>query len=126
MADLFKEILPSILQTKKHCLHTEQDEKSYPHFVVGRALSQFADTVFFANAMNYYPGLDNKLKYDFLLNTVKPYRRPFSKWAKKVETVDLAVIKEYYGYSDAKALDALRILTPDQINSLKAELEKGE
>ena len=105
---------------------TEQDEKSYPHFIVGRALSQFADCVFFANAVNYYPGLDNKLKYDFLLNTVKPYRRPFSKWAKKVETVDLAVVKEYYGYSDAKALDALRILTPDQINSLRKELDKGE
>jgi hypothetical protein len=126
MADLFKEILPSILQTKQHCLHTEQDEKSYPHFVVGRALSQFSDCVFFANLINQYPNLDNKLKYDFLLNTIKPYRRPFTKWAKKVETVDLAVVKEYYGYSDAKALDALRILTPDQINSLKRELEKGE
>lgn len=105
---------------------TEQDEKSYPHFIVGRALSQFADTVFFANAVNYYPNLDNKLKYDFLLNTVKPYRRPFSKWAKKVEPVDLEVVKAYYGYSDAKAIEALRILTPEQINSLKKELDTGE
>jgi hypothetical protein len=126
MADLFKEILPSILQTKKAFMLTEQDEKSYPAFIVGRALSQFPDTVFYANAVNYYPSMDNKMKADFLLNTVKPYRRPFSKWAKKVETVDLAVVKEYYGYSDAKALDALRILTPDQIDSLKQELEKGE
>ena len=39
MADLFKEIVPSILQTKKNALLTEQDEKSYPHFMVGRALS---------------------------------------------------------------------------------------
>lgn len=126
MADLFKEILPSILSTKKNCMLTEVDEKQYPHFIVGRALSQFSDTVFYANAVNYYPGMDNRLKYDFLLNTVKPYRRPFSKWAKKVETVDLAVVKEYYGYSDAKALDALKILTSDQIDSLKQELEKGE
>ena len=126
MADLFKEILPSILSNKRSVMLTEQDEKSYPAFVVNRALSQFADTVFFANAINYYPNLDNKLKYDFLLNTVKPYRRPFSKWAKKVEPVDLAVVKEYYGYSDAKALEALRILTPDQIDSLKKELDKGE
>lgn len=126
MADLFKEILPSILQTKKHCLHTEQDVRQYPAFVVNRALSQFPDTVFFANAVNYYPNLDNRLKYDFLLNTVKPYRRPFQKWAKKVETVDLAAVKEYYGYSDAKALEALAILTPAQIDSMKQELEKGE
>jgi Bacteriophage clamp loader A subunit len=126
MADLFKEILPSILQTKKAFMLTEQDEKSFPAFIVGRALSQFPDTVFYANAVNYYPSMDNKMKADFLLNTVKPYKRPFSKWAKKVETVDLAVVKEYYGYSDAKALEALAILTPAQINSLKLELEKGE
>ena len=126
MADLFKEILPSILQTKQHCLHTEQDERQYPHFVVGRALSQFADCVFYANAVNYYPNLDNRLKYDFLLNTVKPYRRPFQKWAKKVEPIDLELVKEYYGYSDAKALDALKVLTDEQISHLKKELEKGE
>lgn len=126
MADLFKEILPSILQTKKHCLHTEQDERQYPHFVVGRALSQFADCVFYANAVNYYPNLDNRLKYDFLLNTVKPYRRPFQKWAKKVEPIDLEVVKEYYGYSDAKALDALKVLTDEQVSHLRKELDKGE
>lgn len=126
MADLFKEILPSILQTKKEFMLTEQDEKSYPHFIVNRALSQFSDTVLIANEINKYPTLDNKMKADFLLNMVKPYRRPFSKWAKKVEPVDLEVVKTYYGYSDAKALEALRVLTPEQINSLKKELDTGE
>lgn len=126
MADLFKEILPSILQNKKHCLTTELDEKQYPAFMVNRALSQFSDTVLYANAINVYSGLDNRLKYDFFLNIVKPYRRPFQKWAKKVELVDLEVVKEYYGYTDAKALDALKILSKDQINSLKLELETGE
>jgi hypothetical protein len=126
MVDLFKELIPSILQTKRNCLLTEQDEKAYPHFIVGRALSQYPDTVLTANEINKYPGLDNKLKYDFLLNIVKPCYRPFAKWAKRVEPIDLAVVKEYYGYSDAKALDALRILSDAQINSLKIELEKGE
>ena len=126
MADFFKEILPSILQTKQYALLTEQDEKEYPAFMVSRALSQYSDTVLIANEINKYPNLDNKLKYDFLLNIVKARKRPFAKWAKRVEPIDLAAIKEYYGYSDAKALDALRILTPDQINSLKDQLEKGE
>lgn len=126
MADTFKEILPSILQTKEHCLHTEQDEKAFPAFVVGRALSLYPDTALIANEINKYPGIDNRLKYDFLLNMVKPSKRPFAKWTKRVEPIDLAVIKEYYGYSDAKALEILRILTDDQINSLKLELEKGE
>lgn len=126
MADLFKEILPSILKTKKSVMITDQDERQYPSFMVNRAMSQFPDTVLIANYLNLYPNLDNRLKYDFLLNMVKPYKRPFSKWAKRAEPVDLATIKEYYGYSDAKALDALRVLTPAQINSLKQELEKGD
>lgn len=126
MADLFKEILPSILKTKKSVMITDLDEKQYPSFMVNRAMSQFPDTVLIANYLNLYPNLDNRLKYDFLLNMVKPYKRPFSKWAKRAEPVDLATIKEYYGYSDAKALDALRVLTPAQINSLKQELEKGD
>lgn len=126
MADLFKEILPSILKTKQNVMMTEQDEKQYPSFMVNRAMSQFPDTVLIANYLNLYPNLDNRLKYDFLLNMVKPYKRPFGKWAKRAEPVDLATIKEYYGYSDAKALEALSILTPDQINSLKLELEKGD
>jgi hypothetical protein len=126
MADLFKEILPSILKTKKNVMLTDQDERQYPAFMVNRAMSQFPDTVLIANYLNLYPNLDNRLKYDFLLNMVKPYKRPFSKWAKRAEPVDLATIKEYYGYSDAKALDALKVLTPAQINSLKQELEKGD
>ena len=126
MADLFKEILPSILQTKQYALLTEQDEKQYPHFIVNRALSQYPDTVLIANEINKYPDLDNKLKYDFLINMIKPCRRPFAKWAKRVEPVDLAVVKEYYGYSDAKAMEVLSVLSDDQINSLKIKLEKGE
>lgn len=126
MSDLFKEIIPSLLQTKQHCLLTEEDERSYPHFVVGRALSQYRDTVLIANEINKYPHADNKLKYDFLLNIIKPYRRPFQKWAKRVEPVDLAVVKEYYGYSDARAIEALSILGDEQINSLKRALNKGE
>ena len=126
MADLFKEIIPSILQTKKNQMLTEQDEKSYPHFMVGRALSNYPDTVLSANDMNMYPHLDNKLKYDYLLNIVKPYKRPFAKWHKRASSVDLDAIKEYYGYTDAKAYDVLTILSDAQIKVIIKQLEKGE
>jgi len=126
MADLFKEIIPSILQTKQNCMLTEQDEKQYPHFMVNRALSYHIDTVLAANAINLFPHADNRLKYDFLLNIVRPYRRPFQKWEKRVEPVDLAVVKEYYGYSDAKALEVLSILSDEQINHLKEKTYKGD
>ena len=126
MADLFKEIIPSILQTKQYALLTEQDEKSYPAFMVNRALSYHKDTVAFANEINRFPNLDSKLKYDFLLNIVRASKRPYSKWYKKANSSDLEVIKEYYGYSDAKAVEVLKILNNDQITLIKKELYKGD
>jgi hypothetical protein len=126
MADLFKEVIPSILQTKEYALLTEQDEKSYSSFMVNRALSFHRDTVLFANEMNKYPNLDNKLKYDFLLNIIRAQKRPYSKWHKKAKSGDLEVVKEYYGYSDAKAEEALHILTDDQIDLIREQLYKGD
>jgi hypothetical protein len=126
MADLFKEIIPSILQTKEYALLTEQDEKSYSSFMVNRALSFHRDTVLWANEMNKFTNLDNKLKYDFLINIIRAQKRPYSKWHKKAQSCDLSVVKEYYGYSDAKAEEALKILSDDQIAELKEQLYKGD
>lgn len=126
MADLFKEIIPSILQTKEYALLTEQDEKSYSAFMVNRALSFHRDTVLWANEMNRFTTLDNKLKYDFLINIIRAQKRPYSKWHKKAQSRDLSVVKEYYGYSDAKAEEALKILSDDQIAELKEQLYKGD
>ena len=125
MADLFKEILPSILQTKQYALLTEQDEKSYSSFMVNRALSYHRDTALLANQMNLYPSTDKKLQYDFLLNIVRASKRPYSKWYKKAKSSDLETVKEYYGYSDSKAVEALKVLSEDQISVMKEQLYKG-
>jgi hypothetical protein len=37
----------------------------------------------------------------------------------------LEVVKEYYGYNDDKALQALRILTKDQLDHITKVLNKG-
>jgi len=126
MADLFKDIVPSILQTKKPFILTEYDEKTYPAFMVNRALSFYKDTVQYANEVNQYPNLDKKLQADFLLNIVRAYKRQYSKWYKKASSSDLSAVKEYYGYSDAKATEALKILSDDQITEIKKQLYKGD
>jgi hypothetical protein len=125
MADLFKEIIPSILQTKQYALLTEQDEKSYSPFMVNRALSYHRDTALLANQMNLYPSADKKMQYDFLLNIVRASKRPYSKWYKKAKSSDLDTVKEYYGYSDSKAVEALKVLSEDQIAAMKKQLIKG-
>jgi len=122
MADVFKDIIPSILQTKKDVL---DEEKDYKPFLVNRALSYHLDCILYANQMNVNHNLDSKLQYQYLLNTVRPMKRKFQPWQKDVGLKDIDCVKEYFGYSNEKAKEALRILTDEQITLLKEKLEKG-
>ena len=112
MADLFKEIIPSILATKKDVLTTPKD---YNAFIINRALSYHPDCLFDANVMNLLPGLDKRLQYLFMLNSIRPARRPFVKWAKPVAKDDLACVKLYFGYGDREAIQALGLLSEAQL-----------
>ena len=102
----------------------ELAEKEYNPFMVNRGLSYFQDTVFFANEMNIHRDTDKKLQYEFLLNSIRPRKR-FSKWFKKEVDGDIEAIKEYYGYSNVKAIQTLSVLTNSQIEKIKIKLEKG-
>ena len=120
-----KDYLYSINQSKKNILDDDPDAvKKYPAYVVNRCLSSFTDTVLYANEMNKNSHLPPKMQYDFFINSVKPRKR-FSPWARKDSIDYLDVVKEYYGYNDDKALQALRILTKDQLDKISYLLRKG-
>ena len=120
-----KDYLYSINQSKKNILVDDIDaEKKYPSYIINRCLSSFTDTVLFANEMNKNSHLPKRLQYDFYINSVKPRKR-FSPWARKDSIDYLDVVKEYYGYNDDKALQALRILTKDQLDKISYLLRKG-
>lgn len=122
MSDLFRDIIPSILQTKKNVL---ENEKDYSAFVVNRAISFHYDCIMQANEMNKYPSLPGTMQYHFLLNSIRGYKRPFRKWEKR-ETIDnLDAVKEYYNYSNEKAKEALVLLNATQLEQIKKELNKG-
>ena len=120
-----KDYLYSINQSKKNILDDDPDAaRKYPAYVVNRCLSSFTDTVLYSNEMNKNSHLPSKMQYDFLINSVKPRKR-FSPWARKDSIDYLDVVKEYYGYNDDKALQALRILTKDQLDKITYLLRKG-
>lgn len=125
MADLFKEVVPSILQTKKNVLQTEQDVKEYPPFMVNRALSYHMDCILYANLMNMNHGLDKNLQYQYLLNSIRPMKRKFNPWHKSSVDKNLECVKEYYGFSNEKAKEALRILNDEQLAFIKERTNKG-
>ena len=121
-----KDYLNSINFTKEY-LMDEQDpqwEKKYTSFIINKCMSGFVDTIMFANEMNLNHQLPSKLQYDFLLNTVRKRKR-FSPWLKKEKIEDLDVVKSYYGYSNEKAQQALKILSKEQIAFIKQKLDVG-
>jgi len=125
MPDLFKEIVPSILQTKKNPFQDEHDYKDYVPFVVNRALSFHQDCVLYANEMNINPALDKDMQYLFYLNTIRSMKRKFQPWQKTLADKDIEAVKKYFGYNSQKAKEALRILNDDQIAEIRTKTEKG-
>jgi len=121
-----KDYLNTINLTKKNLMEDEDPawEKNYPPFVINKCMSHHMDTVMFANEMNMYPELDKKLQYDFFINTVRTRKR-FSPWGKKEKVTDIELVKEFYGYSTEKAEQALRILSPTQLDVIRSKLNKG-
>ena len=112
--------------TKKDLLAEDpMAKKDYVPFIINRGLGYFPDTVLYANEMNRNSSISVDWQFSFLLNSISKKKR-FSKWHKKdAETESLRLVKEYFGYSDSKAIDALSILTEDQLVMIKEKLYKG-
>ena len=120
-----KDWINSINQTKKNLIDEDPSlEKDYSPYIVNRIYSGHLDAIMFANEMNVYNFLPKKLQYDFYLNTLRSKKR-FSPWLRKDEIKDLDCVKRYYGYSNEKAKQALRILTKEQLNFIKSKFETG-
>jgi hypothetical protein len=115
----------AILQNKKQLIVDEITEKSYTPFLVNRSLSYHKDCIMYANEMNRCHFIDKKMQNDFLLNTVRSQKRPFAKWIKSEKSDDIECIKPVYGFSDAKARQALLLLSKEQIQQLKEQTDTG-
>jgi len=102
----------------------EVAEKIYPPYMVNRALALYPDCLFIANEMNQRAFLDKKLQYDYYLNNIRPMKR-YAKWVKKLDNSDLDIVREYYGYNERKAKQALSILSKSQINTIREKMQKG-
>jgi len=120
--------IDSVSYTKKNLMrgsnNDELAEKGYKPYLANRALSYHQDAILYANELNRRPQLDNKLQYEFLLNSLRKRKR-YAKWQKKVDDVSLELIMEYFGYGRAEALHALKVLTDEQLAMIEVALDKG-
>ena len=120
-----KDWLNSINFNKNNLIEEDPDcIRDYPPYIINRCLSGHLDCVMFANEMNKYPDLDKDMQYNFYLNTLRKKKR-FSPWLRKEKVTDLQSVKQYYGYSNEKASQALKILSKQQLEFINQRLETG-
>jgi hypothetical protein len=123
MPDLFKDIIPSIMDRKDIVIHDEQDEKDYNPFMINRALSLHGDCLFAALEMNRLYHLPKAMQYQYYLAAIRKRKRPFVPWPKKQKDDDLKLVMRHFNYSPAKAMDAIKILTEDQLDQIRQMYE---
>lgn len=102
----------------------ELAEAGYVPFLTNRSLSYFPETILYANEMNMQNHLDKKLQFHYLINSIRPKRR-YSKWAKRQDSEDFEAVKQYFKYNNTKTEQALQLLSPDQIRTIKKKLTTG-
>ena len=111
--------------TKQNLFEDPQAHKDYNAWIVNKGLSYFPDTLLYANEMNRHYGIPKNWQFSFLLNSIAKKKR-FSKWSKKDTISDsLRLVKEYYGYSNEKAKQALSVLSEEQLAMIEQKLYKG-
>ena len=124
MPDLF-EYLNSINTTKIDLMESAQDEKDFNQFMIMRGLSLFNDTLMFANEMNKYRDLPNRMVYDFYRHGISKRKR-FSKWPKKeIQSDDLELICNYLLCSYSKGKEYLKIFTETQLAEIRQITNTG-
>jgi len=112
-----------VMHTKKQ--DGELDYVDYAPFIVNRSLSYHLDCIPYAQDMNLWPGLDKDMQFQYLINSIRPMKRKFAPWQKASKDKDIECVKRYFGYSDQKAIEALRILTDEQIAEIRKKTDKG-
>ena len=123
--DRLRQWLNSVTFTKQNLIEEEGMEiRTYVPYLMNRILSGHLDCIMYVNEMNKYSFLDKDMQYNFYLNTLRKKKR-FSPWLRKDKVTDLQCVKQYYGYSNEKASQALKILSKQQIDYIKQRLETG-
>lgn len=118
----------SVSYTKKNLMrgtaNDELAERGYKPYLTNRSMSYHQDSILYANEMNMRPAAEFKWQYEYLLNSLRKRKR-FSKWKKQNPDATVEMIMEYFGYGRAKAEQALRVLTDEQLAMIEVALDKG-
>lgn len=113
------------INTKSEYLNVEDPYGlKYQPFLINRIFCNFIDTIMQTNDMNLNPTLDHKLHYDYMFYSIRQKKR-FFKGKKGIKSEDFELVQEYFGFSNKKTTEALRVLTEEQLAEIKERMFKG-
>ena len=64
------------------------------------------------------------MQFDYLQKSIRKNKR-YSKWLKQESVENLDLIKQFYGYSDAKAKEVMDIISDEDIEFMRKKLSTG-
>lgn len=114
---------------QKTAYPSDEDFSGYSQYIINKALSQFKDTLFYANELNGLTGyrLDNKMHFDFYYQGIDKGNR-YSKWEKRSIEQDqkIRMLKELYNYSTYRAREMIPLVDSlDLWGDIEKALFKG-
>ena len=123
----YTDYMKSIKTTGKD-IWNNQDKNSYAPYLIQRGLfSDNASAMGILNAANQRV-MDKELHYKFLLHSLPKNVKYVAQSKKKKDAVTvkyLSVVKRYFGYNDVKAMDAMNIVNPVQLEQIATSFYKG-
>ena len=123
------EYVNAITSTKQNIIKDSENpalaESFYNPYLTNKALSFYVDSIQYANEMNFHALAPNKLQFDYLINTIRQKKRK-NQWIKKAENdSDIDNISRYFKVSLPKAREIVKVLSPSDIEIIKAKIIKG-
>jgi hypothetical protein len=115
-------------------LEVDKQEFKYDKWRTNSSLTNFLDTIMYANEMNTHYDISDQMHYDYLFYSIRKNKRFGKKKTEldkkmdklnKEEAEKVSLIQEYYKYNTAKARAVLRVLSKTQLDIIIKRLEKG-
>lgn len=114
----------SLSYTKEYDI-IDPESGDYIPFLVNRAFSYYPDTILFAEEINELPFVTKRMHYDYYFYAIRPRSR-FTKWAKKEDKgEEFQVVQEAFGFSEKKVMEALNVLSEQDVSDIKQLLFRG-
>ena len=123
----YSRYIATIKTTGKDIWNDEKPSSYSPYLIQRGLFSDDASAMGILNAANQRV-MDKELHYKFLLHSLPKNVKYVAQSKKKKDALTvkyLSVVRQYFGYSEEKARDAMSILNPSQLELIASTLNQG-